>query len=58
VVFDFESIQDRATYDNPTLFPEGIEYVLVNGELVIENDTHTGARPGHVLYGPGKALQR
>jgi len=58
-VFDLERIQDRATYDAPTLFPVGIEYVLVNGVVVIEDGgTHTGARPGHVLYGPGKDVNR
>ena len=40
----------------PYLFPEGIEWVLVNGQVVIERDTHTGARPGRVLYGPGRAI--
>ncbi len=54
VVFDFESIQDRATWDEPAAFPEGIDYVLVNGELVIDHDRHTGLRPGHVLYGRGR----
>jgi N-acyl-D-aspartate/D-glutamate deacylase len=54
VVFDAERVADRATYDEPTLFPEGIEWVLVNGEVVIERGRHTGARPGMVLYGPGR----
>jgi N-acyl-D-amino-acid deacylase len=53
VVFDLDRIQDRATFDDPVLFPEGIEYVLVNGALVVDEGRHTGARPGHVLYGPG-----
>ena len=56
VVFDLDNIDDRATYDDPTAFPTGIEWVLVNGEVVIEpRGQHTGARPGHVLYGPGRA---
>ena len=54
VVFDLERIDDRATYDEPVLYPEGIEYVLVNGRVVIDEGRHTGARPGHVLYGPGR----
>lgn len=55
VIFDLDRVQDRATYDEPTLFPDGIETVLVNGEVVIENGgRHTGARPGRVLYGPGR----
>ena len=54
-IFDLEHIDDRATYEEPVLFPEGIEYVLVNGVVVIEDGgAHTGARPGHVLYGPGR----
>lgn len=58
-VFDLERMDDRATYDEPVLFPRGIEFVLVNGVVVIEDGgTHTGARPGHVLYGPGKGVGR
>jgi N-acyl-D-aspartate/D-glutamate deacylase len=58
-IFDLGRVQDRATYDEPFLFPEGIELVLVNGVVVIEDGgTHTGARPGHVLYGPGKEANR
>lgn len=59
VVFDLDAVQDRATYDEPVLFPEGIEWVLVNGQVVIEpGGRHTGARPGHVLYGPGTEGRR
>jgi N-acyl-D-amino-acid deacylase len=54
VVFDRARIQDRATYEEPTLFPEGIDVVVVNGVVVIEDGRHTEARPGHVLYGPGR----
>ncbi len=53
-MFDYDTIQDRATYDEPRLSPDGIDYVLVNGVLVIEKGQHTGAKPGHVLYGPGR----
>lgn len=54
-IFDLDSLADRATYDQPTLSPTGIEWVLVNGEVVLERGRHTGARPGHVLYGPGRS---
>lgn len=57
VIFDLATLADRATYDEPTLYPEGIEYVLVNGAVVIDQGRHTGERPGHVLYGPGRAEQ-
>src|SRR5262245_40886290 len=56
VIFDFDKVQDRATYEQPLLAPEGIDYVLVNGQVVIDHGRHTGARPGHVLYGPGRKL--
>ena len=55
VVFDFDRLQDLATYDEPRRFPAGIDYVLVNGRIVMDHDRHTGARPGKVLYGPGRA---
>src|SRR5690606_14156842 len=55
VVFDLETLADRATYDEPTLFPDGIDYVIVNGSVVVDHGRHTGARPGHVLYGPGRS---
>jgi N-acyl-D-amino-acid deacylase len=54
VVFDFDKIQDNATFEKPLLSPTGIDYVLVNGEVVIDNGNHTGARPGKVIYGQGK----
>ncbi len=49
VIFDPESVIDTATYENPSQFPEGIPYVLVNGKIVIDNDNHTGIKAGKVL---------
>ncbi len=57
VIFDYDKIQDHATYQQPFLFPTGIDYVLVNGQVVIDHGKHTGARPGHVIYGPGRVKQ-
>jgi N-acyl-D-amino-acid deacylase len=54
VIFDYDKIQDRATYERPLLYPVGIDYVLVNGGVVIDQGKHTGIKTGHVLYGPGK----
>jgi N-acyl-D-amino-acid deacylase len=54
VVFDPDKVADTATYDNPKQYPKGIDYVLVNGAVVIDGGDHTGARPGRVIYGPGK----
>jgi N-acyl-D-amino-acid deacylase len=53
VVFDPATIHDKATFENPNQFSEGMEFVLVNGVLVIENGKMTGALPGKVLRGPG-----
>ncbi len=54
VIFDYDNIQDNATWEEPMRTPSGIDMVLVNGVVVAENGKHTGARPGQVLYGPGK----
>jgi len=45
-VFDYEKITDRADYQNPWLLPEGIECVIVNGEIAYENSKATQNRPG------------
>jgi N-acyl-D-amino-acid deacylase len=55
-VFNYERIQDTATYEDPMATPTGIDFVLVNGEVVVEQGRHTGARPGKVLRGPGFTL--
>ena len=55
VIFDFENIQDGATYEYPFRPPTGIDCVLVNGQVVTEKGKHTGARPGKVIYGPGRS---
>ena len=52
-IFDLASLDDVATYDEPTKSPTGIEWVLVNGVVVIDHGRHTGAKPGQVLRGPG-----
>jgi N-acyl-D-amino-acid deacylase len=53
-VFDAGKIIDNATYEKPHQYATGVEYVLVNGKLVLDGGKHTGARPGVILYGPGK----
>lgn len=49
VVFDPQRVRSLATYDEPRQFPEGIEYVLVNGVVVVDQGRHTGALPGRAL---------
>ncbi|HEY6945477.1 MAG TPA: D-aminoacylase [Candidatus Acidoferrum sp.] len=53
VVFDPNRISDRATFERPKQYPEGVNYVLVNGRVVIDRGNHTGERPGMALRGPG-----
>ncbi len=54
VVFDPARVRDAATYDNPHRYAEGVALVIVNGQIVFEDGAMTSARPGRVLYGPGK----
>jgi N-acyl-D-amino-acid deacylase len=53
VVFDPDTVADRATFEAPRQYPTGIEWVIVNGEPVIREGEHTGARPGRVLRSSG-----
>ena len=54
-VFNPEDVIDRAKFEDPHQYPDGIEFVIVNGEIVIEEGEHTGNLPGKVLRGPGYA---
>lgn len=49
VCFNYDTIIDKADYVNPHQYPQGINYVLVNGKIVISNGDHTNALPGKVL---------
>ena len=49
VVFDPERIEDRATWVNPHQYPAGIDTVIVNGQVVVGHDEHTGRLPGRIL---------
>jgi N-acyl-D-amino-acid deacylase len=53
-VFDPATVADRATFEQPHQYAVGVSLVVVNGQVVFENGTMTAARPGRVLYGPGK----
>ncbi|MFW9872751.1 MAG: amidohydrolase family protein [Candidatus Thorarchaeota archaeon] len=49
VIFDADTIIDRANYADPHQYPEGIHYVIINGEVVIKNKKHTLAKPGKIV---------
>jgi N-acyl-D-amino-acid deacylase len=53
-VFNAATIIDHATYEKPLQYSTGVEYVIVNGKVVLDKGQHTGAKPGTILYGPGK----
>lgn len=53
-IFDPARVRDTATFEKPHAYAEGFSHVLVNGQVVFENGEMTAARPGRVLYGPGK----
>ncbi|CAN5707882.1 amidohydrolase family protein [soil metagenome] len=53
VIFDPAKVKDNATYDQPHQYASGVNYVLVNGTTVLNNETHTNAMPGRFIKGPG-----
>ncbi|MCL1912655.1 MAG: D-aminoacylase [Eubacteriaceae bacterium] len=56
-IYDENGISDRASFQNPHQYPTGIEYVLVNGEVAVEESKLANAASGMALFGPGcKAL--
>lgn len=57
VVFDPNTIADRAIFENPHQLAVGVKDVFVNGVQVLKDGEHTGAKPGRALYGPGKINQ-
>ncbi|MDQ6787720.1 MAG: D-aminoacylase [Acidobacteriota bacterium] len=54
VIFDPNTIADRATFENPHQYAVGVRDVFVNGAQVLKNGEHTGAKPGRAVWGPGK----
>lgn len=52
-IFDPESVIDRATFEMPNQYPEGIVYVIVNGQLSVDGGKRTAALAGRPLRGPG-----
>jgi len=53
IVFDFEKTRDNATFEKPDAPSEGMQFVIVNGRVVLEDGKYTGLKPGRVLRGPG-----
>ena len=49
VIFNPDTISDTATYESPKNYPKGIEYVIINGKITVNNGNHTGAKAGRIL---------
>ena len=49
VVFDSERITDRATFEDPEQFPEGIPFVVVNGRVAVDHERLTGVLAGEAV---------
>jgi N-acyl-D-amino-acid deacylase len=53
-IFDPDTIIDRAEFGKPHQYPDGVYFVIVNGQIVLDDGKMTALRPGTVLYGAGK----
>jgi N-acyl-D-amino-acid deacylase len=54
VVFDPATITDHATYAQPHQYATGVQHVFVNGQQVLADGEHTGAKPGRAVWGKGR----
>lgn len=53
-IFQKEIFADKATFSDPHQYSKGLVYVLINGDVVVENNKHTGQLPGMILKRRGK----
>jgi dihydroorotase/N-acyl-D-amino-acid deacylase len=51
-IFDAATVRDTATFEKPHQYAEGVGWVVVNGQIAVENGEMTAARPGRILLGP------
>jgi len=54
VLFDEKEVKDQSTYEKPHQYSTGFKYVIVNGQVCVEDGKQNDVRSGKVLYGPGK----
>ena len=54
VIFDYERIRAESSFEEPDLYPQGVNTVLVNGQCVVKDGEHTGKLPGTVLRNPNR----
>ncbi|RYY53232.1 MAG: D-aminoacylase, partial [Chitinophagaceae bacterium] len=53
VIFDPATVKDVSTFEKPHAYSTGFRFVMVNGQITIDESKHTGTRAGKALYGPG-----
>ena len=53
VIFDENTVQDLSTFEQPHAYSKGFKWVIVNGQLVVEDEKHLGTRSGMALRGAG-----
>ena len=58
ILFDLEHFQDRATYQQPCQYSEGLYAVIVNGKLVLENGNQTNSFPGKVIPNKERRMKK
>ena len=52
-IFDPKTVMDRATFEIPNQYPDGIRYVIINGQISVDEGKRTPTLSGRVLRGPG-----
>jgi N-acyl-D-amino-acid deacylase len=57
VIFDAATVKDNSTFEFPHQYSTGFQFVLVNGQVVVEDGKHNFTRSGRSLKGPGYQLQ-
>ena len=57
VIFDEAEVKDKATFENPHQYSVGFKFIVVNGQLEIDNGQITGVRSGKALFGPGYEMK-
>ena len=57
VVFDENVVEDKSTFDRPHAYSKGFQWVIVNGQVVVDNEQHTGSRSGKALTGAGYGMK-
>ena len=53
LIFDEKTVTDKATYEHPHAYSFGFQWVIVNGNLTVENGQHNGNRAGQIIFGNG-----